>query len=97
MLHDLYQEQYLGGTLAIARHVSEFCEKVSLVTSIGEKGEYKKFISKNLPKNVKPYFVKKSNSPTIVKKKYIDSINKNKVLGLTKSMMICFLKKTRKN
>ena len=84
MLHDLYQEQYLGGTLAIARHVSEFCEKVSLVTSIGEKGEYKKFISKNLPKNVKPYFVKKSNSPTIVKKKYIDSINKNKVFGTYK-------------
>ena len=56
MLHDLYQEQYLGGTLAIARHVSEFCEKVSLVTSIGEKGEYKKFISKNLPKNVVPAY-----------------------------------------
>lgn len=84
MLHDLYEEQYLGGTLAIARHVSEFCKNVSLVTAIGEKEEYKKFILKNLPVNLKTHFIRKSNSPTIVKKKYIDNINKNKIFGTYK-------------
>ena len=84
MLHDLYQEQYLGGTLAIARHVSEFCKNVSLLTAIGEKEEYKKFILKNLPINLKTHFIRKSNSPTIVKKKYIDNINKNKIFGTYK-------------
>ena len=39
---------------------------------IGEKGEYLNYIKKNLPKNSNFQYIKKSGSPTILKKRYID-------------------------
>ena len=58
-MRDLYTEQYLGGALAIARHLSDFCKSISFLTMIGEKEDYKEYILANLPKNVKIYFIKK--------------------------------------
>jgi len=49
---------------------------------IGEKKEYKKDIIKNNKKNISVNFFYKNNSPTIVKKRFVDSINKNKILGV---------------
>ncbi len=82
MFRDLNSEQYAGGALAIASHLSQFCSSVSLLSMLGEKGQYEKFISSSLPKNISKKFIYKKSSPTIVKKKYIDSINKNKVFGI---------------
>ena len=45
---DFGREQYLGGALAIARHLSSFCKKISVLSSIGEKGEHENFIKKIL-------------------------------------------------
>lgn len=81
-LRDLSTEQYLGGAAAIAQHLTDFCKKISFITMIGEKQEHKNFILKNLPNNVKPYFIKKKNSPTIVKKRFIENVNQNKLLGV---------------
>lgn len=82
VLKDLYNEQYIGGTGAICRHLSEFCKQISLITNIGEKSDKLSFIKKNLKfcKDIK--FIKKKNSPTIIKKRFIDKINLNKVLGV---------------
>ena len=41
-----------------------------------------KFIKKKLSKKVKYFFLKKKNSPTIIKKRFVDHINKNKILGV---------------
>ena len=49
---------------------------------IGEKKEYLIDINKNLPKNIKTKFIYKENSPTIVKKRYVDSISQSKVIGI---------------
>ena len=81
-LKDLYKEKYLGGAAAIARNLSSFCKKITLLSSIGENKEELAFIKKCLPKNVKRDFLAKKNSTTIVKKRFIDSVNKNKVLGV---------------
>ncbi len=75
-------QDYLGGAAAIANNASVFCKKVDLVSMIGEKKEYYKFIKKNLKNNVSSFLINKKNSPTIIKKRYLDSINQNKVFGL---------------
>ena len=81
-LKKLNSEIYYGGALAVANHLSDFCQNVNLYTMIGEKNNYKEKILKNLKKNIRTYFFKKVNSPTIIKKKYVDNINKNKILGI---------------
>ena len=35
-LKDLYKEKYLGGAATIARNLSSFCKKITLLSSIGE-------------------------------------------------------------
>jgi len=76
------QDQYLGGVLNIARNLSNFSNKITVLSMIGEKKEYLKYINKNLPKNIKTKFINKENSPTIVKKRYIDNISQSKVIGI---------------
>jgi bifunctional ADP-heptose synthase (sugar kinase/adenylyltransferase) len=51
---------------------------------IGEKKEFLGNILKNLPKNVNFRYIRKNNSPTIVKKRFLDSFanSNNKVLGV---------------
>ena len=82
VLKEIRKDQYLGGVLSIARNLSEFSNKITVLSMIGEKKDYLKDINKNLPKNIKTKFVYKENSPTIVKKRYVDSISKSKVIGI---------------
>jgi len=81
-LREIKTEQYYGGSLAISNHLSNFCKSLKLFTMIGQKREYQKDIIKNKAKNISINFFYKSNSPTIVKKRFVDSINKNKILGV---------------
>ncbi len=81
-LKDIKNEHYLGGAGAICTHISSFCNKITLLSMIGEKGEFIKDIKKSLPKNVKFNFIKKENSPTIIKKRFLDNISYNKMLGV---------------
>ena len=53
VLRDLYQEKYLGGAAAIARNLSNFCKKITLLSSVGEKKEQLSFINQHLQKNIK--------------------------------------------
>ena len=82
VLRKINTDQYYGGALAISNNISSFCNSVKLFTMIGEKKEYKKDIIKNNKKNISVKFFYKNNSPTIVKKRFVDSINKNKILGV---------------
>lgn len=82
VLRDLEMEQYAGGASAIARHLSDFCESISLLSMLGQKSEFKDYILDTLPENIETYFILKSNSPTITKKRYVDHISKSKSLGV---------------
>jgi rfaE bifunctional protein kinase chain/domain/rfaE bifunctional protein nucleotidyltransferase chain/domain len=84
VLRDLKTEEYLGGAAALSRHISTFCNKISLLSMLGENSEYLKQIKKKLPKNVSFKYIKKENSPTILKRRFLDSVSKNKVLGVYK-------------
>ena len=83
-LRDLKTEEYLGGAAALSRHVSPFCEKTALFSMVGEKGEYLDQIKKGLPKNVSLKVIQKKKSPTILKRRFLDHVSNNKVLGVYK-------------
>jgi len=76
------KKDYLGGAAAIANHLSSFCNSVNFVTIIGKKKDFFKFIKNSLKKNIITKFFYKINSPTILKKRFIDTVTKNKLLGV---------------
>ncbi len=81
-LKDIYSENYLGGAAAIANNLAEFCKKIKLISVIGEKKEHLNFIKKKIYKKVDTTFFQKKNSPTILKKRFIDNITKSKLFGI---------------
>jgi len=65
-------EIYLGGNLAIANHVANFCEKVTLVSAIGAGDPKEKLIMNGLQKNIQAHFVRIPGHPTIVKRRFLE-------------------------
>jgi rfaE bifunctional protein kinase chain/domain/rfaE bifunctional protein nucleotidyltransferase chain/domain len=84
VFRDIKTEQYLGGAVAISKHLSQFCKKIKLLSVLGEKKEFLGEIKKGIPKNINYEFITKKNSHTILKKRYIDNLSLNKVLGVYK-------------
>ena len=84
VLKDVKTEEYIGGAAALARHLSAFSNNISLLSMVGEKGEYVKEIKKQLPKNINFKYIQKNNSPTILKRRFLDYVSYNKVLGVYK-------------
>lgn len=67
------QEQFAGGALAIANHMAAIVEEVSLITFLGARDSHEAFVRSHLAPNVKPTFLYKKDSPTIVKRRYVES------------------------
>ncbi len=65
-------EQYAGGVLAIANHVSNFCDHVGVVSALGEIDSYEEFITGRLNKNVTPHFARVPEAPTILKRRFLE-------------------------
>ena len=76
------EENYLGGSLAVARHLSNFCSEIKIIGYLGESLKTNTLIKKNLEKNIKLDCIRKKNSPTIIKKRIIDNYTNAKILGL---------------
>jgi len=81
VLKEIKSEKYLGGAGSIARNLTPFSKNINLITMLGEKSENKDFIKKELNK-AQMFYIKKKNSPTIVKKRFLDIYSNSKVLGL---------------
>ncbi len=104
VMKEKIEQNYLGGAAAIANHLAAFCKTVNFFTLVGEKRENMNFINSSLKKNILTKFFNKKNSPTIVKKRFIDSISQNKLLGvysindekLQKKLEIKFIKGIKK-
>jgi rfaE bifunctional protein kinase chain/domain/rfaE bifunctional protein nucleotidyltransferase chain/domain len=78
----LTKEAYAGGALAIANHVAEFCDQVELLTYVGSQNSQESFIKKNLSSNVRLTTITKANSPTIVKRRYVEKYLVTKLLEI---------------
>lgn len=66
-------EQFPGGALAVANHIANFCDHVGLVTFLGETNSQEEFIRAKLNASIQPTFLYRRNSPTIVKRRFIES------------------------
>lgn len=75
----LNHEVYAGGILAIANHVSNFVGSVTCVTFIGDKDDRKDFVTGSLNKNVTLKSFVKENSPTTLKKRYLNYVRNEKL------------------
>ena len=84
VLKEIKNDQYLGGVLSIAKNLAQFSKKISVISILGEKKEFLREINSNLNNNIKTKFLFKKNSPTIVKKRYVDNLSKNKIIGMYK-------------
>ena len=82
VLKDIKNETYIGGAGAICRHLSQFSNQISLLSMIGEKAELLSKIKKKLNKSIKFNFIRKKNSPTILKKRFLDHVTNHKVFGV---------------
>lgn len=81
--NEKYTELYLGGAAAVANNISDFSDNVTLLSYLGEKKTpLDNFILKKLKKNIKFEFIRKKNSVTIRKKRYVDEVNQRKVFGI---------------
>jgi len=65
-------EQYIGGALAVANHVSNFCDEVGLLSAIGEINSCEEFIHSSLNKNVTARLVRVPEAPTILKRRFLE-------------------------
>jgi rfaE bifunctional protein kinase chain/domain/rfaE bifunctional protein nucleotidyltransferase chain/domain len=66
-------EKFAGGILAVANHVANFCDRVGLLTFLGTEDSQEDFIQEHVGNNVEKMFLYKENSPTIVKRRFIES------------------------
>ncbi len=65
-------EQYAGGAPAIANHISNFCDNVTLLSSVGQINSCEDFILSKLNKNITPQFVRVAGAPTIIKRRFLE-------------------------
>lgn len=79
-LRFLSSETHAGGSLAIANHLADFCESVELVTYLGAENPREDFVSGRLKPNVRPAFIYKASSPTIVKRRFVEKYLVSKLL-----------------
>lgn len=65
-------EKFAGGVLAVANHLAEFCDDVSLVSVTGEQNAQREYIAGRLNAAVKAHFVGRPDAPTIVKRRFVE-------------------------
>ena len=68
----LSTDKFAGGILAVANHVTNFCANVGILTLLGAQESQEDFVRQNTSGNVDKMFLYKANSPTIVKRRFVE-------------------------
>lgn len=79
----LEEESYAGGTLATANNVGALCDTVTLVTLLGEKKSYEHFVRQHMRERIKLKLFFHKDIRTIVKRRYIDEVTKQKLFQIS--------------
>lgn len=66
------EEQFAGGSVAVANHVSGFVKSVTLVSALGDRDSHEEFITSKLNDNVIPVLARFQNAPTVTKRRFVD-------------------------
>jgi len=76
------EEIYIGGSAIISNHLSDFVNKITLISDIGNEPEIKKLLTVNLKKNILHACLRTNkNSKTCIKTRFVDSVSKYKLFG----------------
>lgn len=67
------EEQFAGGSLAVANHISQFVKGVDLLTGLGSTDSHEEFIRDKLKANVNPVFAYFKDAPTVTKRRFVDA------------------------
>jgi rfaE bifunctional protein nucleotidyltransferase chain/domain len=67
------EEQFAGGSIAVANHLAGFVDAVTLVTGLGKLESHEEFIRTKLLKNVVPTFFFTSEDRTVTKRRFVDA------------------------
>lgn len=80
----LYQsgEVFVGGSLAVANHLGDFCKSIDIVTLVGEVDRHEDFIRESLHDNVNWQPVTHRAAPTLRKTRYVDNHTGGKIFEL---------------
>ncbi len=73
-------ETFAGGVLAVSNHLATFCDRVGLVTLLGSENSYEDFIRDKLNSNIEETLLFQRDSPTIVKRRFIEKYFFTKLL-----------------
>lgn len=65
-------EQFAGGSIAVANHIAGFAKNVTVFTGLGSYESHESFIRAKLKPNVVPEFLYFQDSPTLVKRRFVD-------------------------
>lgn len=66
------EEQFAGGSIAVANHLAGFAQDVTLVTALGKLETHEDYIRSKLLPNVKPNFFYLEDAPTVTKRRFVD-------------------------
>ncbi len=69
----LSTDRFAGGILAVGNHVANFCDRVGLLTFLGTEDSQENFIRQHVGSKVEKIFLYKENSPTIMKRRFVES------------------------
>lgn len=68
----LYTERYLGGIQAVNNHLAGFAGQLATLTALGAHNDEEEFVRSNLDASVNLHYFRKTDSPTIVKRRYLE-------------------------
>jgi len=68
----LSEENFAGGSIAVANHLAGFCSKVTLVSPVGREPSTVNFFRNKLQKNVRFLALKNADRPTVTKRRFVE-------------------------
>ncbi len=81
-MKSMHSQLFAGGVLAVANHVAAFCKEVGMITFLGDTGSQEAFIREKMNPKIENVFLYRKDSPTIVKKRFIEYYFFRKMLEL---------------
>jgi rfaE bifunctional protein nucleotidyltransferase chain/domain len=67
------EEQFAGGSLAIANHLAGLCKEVTLLATLGPDPEHLTFVKEHLRPNVQLQLQHTPTRPTVVKRRFLEA------------------------
>jgi rfaE bifunctional protein kinase chain/domain/rfaE bifunctional protein nucleotidyltransferase chain/domain len=75
----LSEEQFAGGSLAIANHLAGLCRSVTLIATLGPEPDLEGFVRSRMRPNVHLHLIKTPQRPTVVKRRFLEHSSLNKM------------------